>query len=1573
MKNLLQKSELNRKLRNFITLCFVCLLAIGNAWGQTIEINTTNSGVTGSYKDATFDVDNITFGFTQWMKSTTIQAKKSITNSLYNVDAIPGKITSITFVQTQDARAIKVYGGTSIKPTTEITAPTTAATMTFDFTGENYTYFSMTTPSNACYFSSITISYETQSSGTYTITYHANGATSGNVPTDANEYSDANNQVTVLGNTNNLAKDCHTFAGWNTAADGNGNSYTAGSTFTIENNTTLYAQWAQNTHALTLPQGNQYGTYTSSESDLSSVGCGENVTLIYTPVAGYEQYAATWSVNGNSISGDSFTMLDEDVAVTVAVEERNDVTFDFTQIDGFSDWTNSYSSHEIDYPEATVKFASANRQSSTITNQPVTKGQPVEIILKNNATMSSAKFVCTQWVAKEQTITMHYSTDGGSSYTSTGVTSDNFTITNNLLPEGTNAVKITFSSSDNQVGIASATIGLKASSTPIVATPTFTPAAGNYTEAQNVTISCETQGATIYYTTDGSTPTVASTPYSGPFDITSTTTVKAIAIKNGVSSDVATATYTIEPIVPGAWQLVTDASTLAVGDRVVIAAADYNYAMSTAQNDNNRVQVSVEKNTDNNTICNLSSDVQIFVLQSGTKQNTYAFYTGEGYLYAASSSKNYLRTQLDKNDNSSWTVAVTSEGIATIQAQGNFTHNIIKYNSANFLFSCYTGGQQPVALYKFIPDQQQVGDEWELVDIADLRVWDEIAIVDVNSGKAMSNNNGGSSAPTAVSVTLSADHSTITGVVGDNLKWTRSGDASGYWFFPKGSSSMLYVNDNGDLAIGAATATSKQFKAYSENGYTGLKHKTTSKFIGVDGYSWTASETISGNMANTSIAYYRHKLYSVYFMEGNGSCETASLMQSEFGGSITLPSAAPCSECSGYQFAGWATAPVNETDVDPTLYTGSYTPTADDQFLYAVYKNGTVYNSNPACAVINVTAGTPYVENFEGCTTSTAELTHAKPSCWTLVHQYNPMQANQRAQIATASAAAQSGTHSLNMRYSGIMAMPILADGVDIQDLQMDLYLKQPGAQYLLEVGVMSDLTDESTFEVVATLDNGSTQMEHRTVYFSSYVGNGSYIAFRNVFAPGTNGKLCYNYIDDITLSIATNACEITVTAEEPYTEDFEEAVVGVLPECWTLVHQDVTMNESMKPKVISSATNASSGDKCLYLSGRGIYAMPKLTEDIDVSTLQMEVSVKQHNATHQLVIGVMSDPNDPTTFHEVETINHGSSCAVITHVISFAGHADEGQYIAFRNTVTDGTLSQRSYNYIDDVTLSVRPNCDITLDEGYSEGFEEYAEGSALAQVSCWNLYMDVVMNEGMKPQIVNSPANAGSGVNVLYLSGRGIYSMPPLAEGIDVSTLQMEVSVKQHNASHQLVIGVMSNPNDPTTFHEVETINHGSSCAVMTHVISFAGHANEGQYIAFRNTVTEGTVSQRSYNYIDDITLSIASSEIRLAENEQAGEEVETMDETEETASYDSNDNFNLLTREPEVTVYPNPTTGNLHFAAMENVEKVEVYNNIGRLVATFNNQREINISDMPAGLYMLRVTLQGDAVVMKKVVKK
>ena len=129
--------------------------------------------------------------------------------------------------------------------------------------------------------------------------------------------------------------------------------------------------------------------------------------------------------------------------------------------------------------------------------------------------------------------------------------SANFTTEFNYLTAQSGNIKLTVNTTTNSIYLCSITIttGGGGGGGSTVATPTFTPAAGTYTTTQSVTIASETDGASIYYTTDGSTPTDESTPYSSAISVSSTTTVKAIAIKDGMTnSSVASSTYTILPV-----------------------------------------------------------------------------------------------------------------------------------------------------------------------------------------------------------------------------------------------------------------------------------------------------------------------------------------------------------------------------------------------------------------------------------------------------------------------------------------------------------------------------------------------------------------------------------------------------------------------------------------------------------------------------------------------------------------------------------------------------------------------------------------------------------------------------------------------------------------------------------------------------------------------------------------------------------------------------------------------------------------------------------------------------------------
>ncbi|MDY0076981.1 MAG: DUF5689 domain-containing protein [Bacteroidales bacterium] len=97
--------------------------------------------------------------------------------------------------------------------------------------------------------------------------------------------------------------------------------------------------------------------------------------------------------------------------------------------------------------------------------------------------------------------------------------------------------------------------------TPQAATPTFTPGTGTYFTAQDVVIESATPGATIYYTTNGDEPDNTSTEYSTAVNISTTTTLKAIAYATGFDpSNVGSATYTFETV-----NEVADIATLRAG------------------------------------------------------------------------------------------------------------------------------------------------------------------------------------------------------------------------------------------------------------------------------------------------------------------------------------------------------------------------------------------------------------------------------------------------------------------------------------------------------------------------------------------------------------------------------------------------------------------------------------------------------------------------------------------------------------------------------------------------------------------------------------------------------------------------------------------------------------------------------------------------------------------------------------------------------------------------------------------------------------------------------------------------
>lgn len=259
-------------------------------------------------------------------------------------------------------------------------------------------------------------------------------------------------------------------------------------------------------------------------------------------------------------------------------------------------------------------------------------------------------------------------------------------------------------SHDKQIRWTSIVVTYTGGQTPTCATPTFNIAAGPVLSGTTIALSTATTSSTIHYTTDGSAPTSSSTTYSSAIEIDAAKTIKAIAVRDGYNnSEVASAAYTIlaapspnpTNVNSNYYTLVEDANDLADGDAILIVSGTN--AMSTTQNTNNRGSVGVT--IANNAIENPGATAQKLVLvKSG---DYYFFYTGSGYLYAANSSNNYLKTEATADQNAASTISINASKEATIIFKGANTRNYMRFNSPNF--SCYATGSTTgaaVQIYK---------------------------------------------------------------------------------------------------------------------------------------------------------------------------------------------------------------------------------------------------------------------------------------------------------------------------------------------------------------------------------------------------------------------------------------------------------------------------------------------------------------------------------------------------------------------------------------------------------------------------------------------------------------------------------------------------------------------------------------------------------------------------------------------------------------------------------------------------------------------------------------------------------
>ena len=244
---------------------------------------------------------------------------------------------------------------------------------------------------------------------------------------------------------------------------------------------------------------------------------------------------------------------------------------------------------------------------------------------------------------------------------------------------------------------------------PQVATPTFTPEPGYFTAAQEVTLACATDGASIYYTTDGSEPTSASTLYESAIAVGETMTIKAIAMKSGMlDSEVATGIYTIEIPTLTFNKLATHTDVTNEGIYMIVDVAG-GYALTSA-NGSSSAPTAVAVTIENDAISgNIADELQWNFTSVDGGYKISPINDNENYLYSTNTNNG---VRVGTNDNNVWELNITDnanyhgfKNVAFTRYLGVYsnqdwrTYTTIHNNIKNTQIEIFVLGEAPVHTY----------------------------------------------------------------------------------------------------------------------------------------------------------------------------------------------------------------------------------------------------------------------------------------------------------------------------------------------------------------------------------------------------------------------------------------------------------------------------------------------------------------------------------------------------------------------------------------------------------------------------------------------------------------------------------------------------------------------------------------------------------------------------------------------------------------------------------------------------------------------------------------------------------
>ncbi len=414
----------------------------------------------------------------------------------------------------------------------------------------------------------------------------------------------------------------------------------------------------------------------------------------------------------------------------------------------------------------------------------------------------------------------------------------------------------------------------------------------------------------------------------------------------------------------------------------------------------------------------------------------------------------------------------------------------------------------------------------------------------------------------------------------------------------------------------------------------------------------------------------------------------------------------------------------------------------------------------------------PYVEGFDTYGTGTGIY----PTCWDRINTYSTT--TNYPYITTTH---YDGVGSLYF-YAGtsgtynIAVSPMIDESIPVNTLQTTFMWRASNATSRLEVGVMTNPANASTFVPVDTIVASATSTwEGFEVAFNQYTGEGHYIAFRVAYNSSATG---YGYLDSV--------------------------VIDLIPSCPRPLHV--------------TASN--------------------------ITTSSVDLSWDQNGNPNSWVIEYGPNGFAPGTGTEVTATTNPYTVTGLDHstVYDFYVTADCG----------GGDVSQTSFVY------SAATACAAIDQLPYTENFDAYGTGST-AYPLCWNKYTTYTASTSLP--YINSTHYAGVGSLYFYCTS-GTYNVaitPEFDATIPINTLQATFMYRATNSTDFLIVGVMSNPADFSTFVPVDTVAPTGTASTWTEKeVVFNGYTGNGHYIAFHN----GNPTASCYAYIDNLTIDLIPS---------------------------------------------------------------------------------------------------------------